>query len=59
MRAAIYARFSSDLQSDRSIDDQVALCRDIAARNGAAVVATFEIARSPAPRRSTGPASAP
>lgn len=27
MRAAIYARYSSDLQSERSIDDQVALCR--------------------------------
>jgi site-specific DNA recombinase len=26
MRAAIYARYSSDLQSDKSIDDQIALC---------------------------------
>ncbi|MBX9778557.1 MAG: recombinase family protein [Xanthobacteraceae bacterium] len=41
-RAAIYARFSSDLQRDRSIDDQVALCRDYAARNGYEIVATFE-----------------
>jgi len=40
-RAAIYARFSSDLQSDRSIDDQVALCRAKAARDGLKVVATF------------------
>jgi site-specific DNA recombinase len=41
-RAAIYARFSSDLQRDRSIDDQVALCREYAARNGYEVVAIFE-----------------
>ena len=40
-RAAIYARFSSDLQRDRSIDDQVALCREYAARNGYEVVAVF------------------
>lgn len=26
MRAAIYARFSTDLQNDRSVDDQFALC---------------------------------
>ncbi|MFN3349467.1 recombinase family protein [Pseudorhodoplanes sp.] len=41
-RAAIYARFSTDLQSERSIDDQIAFCRDIAAREGFAIVATFE-----------------
>jgi site-specific DNA recombinase len=41
-RAAIYARFSSDLQRDRSIDDQVALCREYAARNGYEIVAIFE-----------------
>jgi DNA invertase Pin-like site-specific DNA recombinase len=33
-RAAIYARFSSELQDDRSIDDQVALCRAFAERQG-------------------------
>jgi site-specific DNA recombinase len=32
--AVIYARYSSDLQKDRSIDDQIALCREIAVRNG-------------------------
>lgn len=32
--AAIYARFSSDLQKDVSIDDQVALCKQIATRHG-------------------------
>lgn len=42
IRAAIYARFSSDLQSDKSIEDQVALCRDVCAREGMAVVLTFE-----------------
>jgi site-specific DNA recombinase len=34
MRTAIYARFSSELQNQRSIDDQVALCREHAARRG-------------------------
>jgi site-specific DNA recombinase len=42
IRACIYARFSSDLQSDRSIGDQVALCRDVCAREGMAVISTFE-----------------
>ena len=41
-RAAIYCRFSSDLQNDRSIEDQIALCRSIAERNGFEVVARFE-----------------
>ncbi|MGY8634298.1 recombinase family protein [Bradyrhizobium sp. 14AA] len=42
IRASIYARFSSDRQKDRSIDDQVALCRDLCAREGMAVISTFE-----------------
>lgn len=42
IRAAIYARFSSDRQKDRSIDDQIALCRDLCAREGMAVTSTFE-----------------
>ena len=33
MRAAIYARFSSDNQREQSIEDQVRVCRDFAARN--------------------------
>ncbi|WP_439400337.1 recombinase family protein (plasmid) [Bradyrhizobium sp. PMVTL-01] len=41
-RCAIYARFSSDRQKDRSIDDQIALCRDLCAREGMAVISTFE-----------------
>lgn len=40
-RAAIYARFSTDLQSDRSIDDQFALCRACARREGLTVTATY------------------
>ena len=46
-RAGIYARFSTDLQNDRSVDDQIALCRDFAARNGLTVVKDyFDKARS-------------
>jgi len=41
-RAAIYARFSTDLQNERSVDDQIALCRDYAARNGLAIIETFD-----------------
>jgi site-specific DNA recombinase len=40
-RAAIYARFSSDKQSERSIDDQVALCRDFCEREGLSVVEVY------------------
>lgn len=42
MRAAIYARYSTEMQSDRSIEDQVALCEAYAAREGLTVVARFE-----------------
>jgi site-specific DNA recombinase len=41
-RAAIYARFSSDLQDARSIGDQVALCCEYAQRKGYAVVRVYE-----------------
>jgi DNA invertase Pin-like site-specific DNA recombinase len=41
-RCAIYARYSSDLQSPASIEDQVRLCRAHAERQGWTVVATFE-----------------
>ncbi len=41
MKAAIYARYSSDLQKDRSIDDQIAQARQIAARHGCDVVEVF------------------
>jgi site-specific DNA recombinase len=33
-RAVIYARYSSELQSDTSVDDQVRLCRDLIERHG-------------------------
>jgi DNA invertase Pin-like site-specific DNA recombinase len=39
--AVIYARFSSDLQKDRSIDDQVTLCEQIARRAGYRVAQVF------------------
>lgn len=41
-RAALYARFSTELQEGRSIDDQIALCRSYAEREGFTVVATFD-----------------
>jgi DNA invertase Pin-like site-specific DNA recombinase len=41
MRAAVYARYSSDLQSSASIDDQVRLCRERAAQLGHDVVEVF------------------
>ncbi len=41
MRTAIYARFSSDLQNDRSVEDQNALCRGYAEKLGWRVTATF------------------
>lgn len=40
-RAAIYARFSSDLQKATSIEDQVAMCRRYAATKGWDVVEVF------------------
>ena len=33
MRAAVYARYSSDLQAETSMDDQVRLCREQAERD--------------------------
>jgi len=41
-RAVLYARYSTDLQNERSVDDQFALCREFAARNGIEVVDTYE-----------------
>ena len=40
-RAAIYARFSTDLQNERSIDDQLALCTAYCAREGLTPAVTF------------------
>lgn len=33
-RAVTYSRFSTDLQNDQSVEDQISLCRDYAARQG-------------------------
>jgi site-specific DNA recombinase len=41
-RAAIYARFSTDLQTEKSIEDQIALCRTAAARDGLSVIGTYQ-----------------
>jgi site-specific DNA recombinase len=40
-QAAIYARYSSDRQSDASIEDQVRLCEELAKREGYGVVETY------------------
>ncbi len=40
-RAAIYARYSSDLQTEASIEDQVRLCRSRAEKDGFEIVQVF------------------
>ena len=40
-RVVVYARYSTDKQDARSIDDQVRRCRGFAANRGFEVVATF------------------
>lgn len=42
MRAAIYVRYSSDLQNSRSIEDQLSVCRRLAEKHGFTLVASFE-----------------
>jgi site-specific DNA recombinase len=42
LRAAIYARYSSDNQNDKSVEDQIELCRELCAREGLTVVAIFD-----------------
>ena len=41
MHAAIYARFSTDLQNERSVEDQIALCRSYAAAERMAVTKVY------------------
>ena len=41
-RATVYARFSTDLQNERSIEDQLSLCQSYAEREGLYVVSTYE-----------------
>jgi DNA invertase Pin-like site-specific DNA recombinase len=40
-RAAIYARYSSDRQSDASIEDQVRLCDERGRREGYELIETY------------------
>ena len=40
-RAATYARYSTDRQSDKSLEDQARNCRDRAAREGWTIAATY------------------
>lgn len=42
MRAALYARYSTDLQNVAPIADQFATCRSFAAKDATKIVATFE-----------------
>ncbi|MBV0893504.1 recombinase family protein, partial [Paracoccus sp. Z118] len=42
LRVAIYARFSSELQSAASLEDQMRLCRERADREGWQIVGTYE-----------------
>ncbi len=42
LRVAIYARFSSDKQNERSIDDQVALCQALCERKGFSIVGIYD-----------------
>jgi DNA invertase Pin-like site-specific DNA recombinase len=41
MRAVIYARYSSDLQREASIEDQLSLCGDRAQREGWTIIGTY------------------
>ena len=41
LRAVIYARYSSDLQSDTSIDDQIRICRQRIDHEGWQLVGTY------------------
>src|SRR3954466_399966 len=46
MRAVIYARYSTDLQREASIEDQVRVCRQLVDRESWTVVATYSDAAS-------------
>ena len=41
-RTAIYARFSTELQHERSIEDQVVVCRNYAERNDLEIVGVYD-----------------
>ena len=40
-KAVAYCRYSTDLQKEVSIEDQIALCEQIAARHGFKIVEVF------------------
>jgi site-specific DNA recombinase len=52
--AVLYARFSSDLQKDRSIDDQFSLCESYAKREGYKLAGRYSDRANPARRCLTG-----
>src|SRR5262245_17268647 len=41
LRAATYARYSSDIQNDKSIEDQAAICKQLADRQGIKIITGF------------------
>ena len=41
MRAAIYARYSTDLQSASSIEDQIRLCRERVEKENSTIVEVY------------------
>src|SRR5260370_30697090 len=41
-KAVIYARFSTDLQNERSIEDQITLCRGYASREGISIIEVYD-----------------
>jgi site-specific DNA recombinase len=41
MRAVIYCRYSTDLQRDQSIEDQIRLCKERIKREGWCLVSTY------------------
>jgi site-specific DNA recombinase len=46
VRAAIYARMSTDKQNEQSPDDQIAYCRRFAERQGWALVESLVVAEA-------------
>jgi site-specific DNA recombinase len=55
-RVAIYARYSSDLQREASIEDQVRVCRERVERDGGTVVEVYSDAAISGQRASNRPA---
>lgn len=47
-RAVVYARFSTELQNEKSTEDQIALCRAYAARQGFDVIVPMRTRLDPA-----------